>query len=139
MLAPGGRLVFATLGRGTLRELKESYREAAGRMGITLTTGRYGPPLLDQPELVDTLESAGFVGIRTECRTKLEYFPDAHKSIRSLKARGANTPNFRPMSMETERKLMKLMTETYERRFMADGRGYATYEVMFCSCRREAG
>lgn len=136
VLAPGGRLVFATLGRGTLAELKESYREAAGRMGITLAVGRYGPPLMGEAELVNALELAGLTEIETECRTKHEYFPACRDFVRSLKARGANNPNFRPMSFATERTLMSLMCETYERRFTADGRIYASYEVIFCSCRR---
>ncbi len=135
-LAPAGRLVFATLGRGTLAELKESYREAAGRMGITLAAGRYGPPLPGEAELVDALKLAGLDEIATERRTKHEYFPSCSHFIRSLKARGANNPNFRPMSIATERRLMSLMSETYERRFTTDGRVYASYEVIFCSCRR---
>jgi malonyl-CoA O-methyltransferase len=136
VLTPGGRLVFATLGRGTLAELKESYREAAGRMGIKLAAGRYGPSLQGEAELVNALELAGMDEITTECRTKHEYFPSCQAFIRSLKARGANNPNFRPMSFATERRLMSLMSETYERRFTADGRIYASYEVIFCSCRK---
>jgi malonyl-CoA O-methyltransferase len=135
-LTPGGRLLFATLGRGTLTELKESYREAAGRMGITLTAGRYGPSLPGEVELVNALELAGLDEITTECRTKYEFFPSCRAFVRSLKARGANNPNFRPMSFATERRLMSLMSETYERRFSADGSVYASYEVIFCSCRK---
>ncbi len=135
-LAPGGQLVFATLGRGTLAELKESYREAAGRMGITLTAGRYGPSLPGKEELVNAMELAGFDKITVECRTKYEYFPACRDFVRSLKARGANNPNFRPMSLATERRLMSLMSETYERRFCTDGKIYASYEVIFCSCRK---
>ena len=135
-LAPSGLLVFATLGRGTLAELKESYREAAGRMGIKLTAGRYGPPLPDETELADALKLAGLDRLATECRTKHEYFPSCRHFVRSLKARGANNPNFRPMSIAAERRLMSLMSETYERRFMADGRVYASYEVIFCLCRK---
>ncbi|MBW7995841.1 MAG: methyltransferase domain-containing protein [Candidatus Glassbacteria bacterium] len=139
VLEPGGRLVFATMGHGTLRELKESYREAAGRMGIKLAVGRYGPPLMGEPELNNALQAAGYSGIECECRTKLEYFPGCREFIRSLKARGANNPNFRPMSIGAERRLLSLLAETYERRFTSDGLVYATYEVIFCSCRRENG
>ena len=133
-LASGGCLLFATLGRGTLAELRESYREAAGRMGIKLAAGRYGPSLLGEAELVNALEVAGFGEIETECRTKLEYFPGCIDFLRSLKARGANNPNFRPMSLAVERKLLRLMREVYERRFTVDGRVFASYEVIFCRC-----
>ena len=136
-LAPGGKLLFASLGRGTLAELKESYREAAGRMGIKLAAGRYGPPLLGQAELLNALELAGFGSVETETRTKLEYFPGCLDFLRSLKARGANNPNFRPMSLATERRLLHLMREVYERRFTVDGRVYASYEVIFCRCEAE--
>jgi len=137
VLVPGGQLIFATLGRGTLGELKECYREAAGRLGITLTGSRYGPELLDEPELAACLASAGFGDIQLERSAKREFFPDCRTLFRSLKARGANNPNFRPMSLGTERKLMRLVCETYEKRFKVDGQVYASYEVIFGCCRRE--
>jgi malonyl-CoA O-methyltransferase len=138
LLAPGGSMMFATLGRGTLNELKESYREAAGRMGITLTNGRYGPLLLTESELVENLVRAGFTAVVTENITKREFFPGVRELFRSLKARGANNPNFRPMSLGTERKLMGQVKEIYERRFQVDGRVYASYDVIFGCCRRES-
>ena len=136
LLAPGGRLAFATLGPGTLAELKESYSEAAGRLGITLTGSRYGPELPDRDNLTACLKSAGFERIETEVRLKREFFSGCQELFRSLKARGANNPNFRPMSLGTERALMREVCRAYERRFKMDGRVFASYEVIFGCCRK---
>lgn len=131
VLRPGGRLVFATLLRGTFRELRESYRAAAGSLGIRLTASRYGLTLPGAQEVRDLLHQHGFGGIETREQAKFEYFPSAVDFLRSIKARGGNNPNFRPMSLPVERALLKKMTSFYNDRFRIDGRVCVTYEVIF--------
>ena len=137
LIRPGGRLVFATLGRNTFRELKESYRCAAGRMGIRLTAGRYGPPLADEHEISGWLAGAGVSEVRLETRPKLEFFASTLDFMRSIKKRGAANPNFRPMHPATERELLRNLIEFYDRRFRVDGRVFATYEVILASGRKK--
>ena len=136
VLRPGGTLLAATLGRETFRELREAYRTVAGRMGITLTASRYGPLLPEAKELEDSLKRAGFTRISLKRATKYEYFPGAGQFLRSIKKRGANNPNYRPMSLAVERQFMKQVIELYEQRFRTDGRVYAGYEVLFVQCRK---
>ncbi|MFH1071516.1 MAG: methyltransferase domain-containing protein [Candidatus Glassbacteria bacterium] len=137
LLRPSGRLVFATLGRNTFRELKQAYVYSAGRMGIRLAAGRLGPPLADRSEIEGWLQQAGLDEIRLEVRTKLEYFADTLEFMRSIKKRGASNPNFRPMHPATERALLDNLIRFYDRRFRTDGRVYATHEVIFASCRKK--
>ena len=135
-LRPGGRLLFATLGRDTYRELKEAYRTAAGQMGIKLTPSRYGPALPGPCELSDFLLSAGFEKPVLKRQIKYEFFPSAREYMQSIKNRGFNNPNYRPMSIHTERGLMRRTIDFYDRRFRVDGRVYASYEVFFVQSRR---
>lgn len=139
LLRPGGRLVFATLGQETFRELRRAYRTAAGQMGIRLAAGRYGPSLPGAHEVRRTLMSAGFENIVVDSVRKMEFFPCCRDFLRSIKERGANNPNFRPMSLAVERTLMRRVIEYYDRSFNVDGRVYAGYEVIFAEALKDGG
>jgi len=136
VLRPGGRLVFATLVRGTFRELKQAYRAAAGRLGIRLAASRFGPALPGAREITDMLARLGFSAPDVKEQTKLEYFPTARHFLRSIKARGANNPNFRPMSLSVEKALLERMMDFYDERFRVDGLTFATYQVVFIQAQR---
>ena len=136
VLRPRGRLVFASLLRGTYRELREAYRTAAGQLGIRLAASRYGPALPGAVEITDLLGRLGFSTLSLKHQTKFEYFPTARDFLRSIKARGASNPNFRPMSLSTEKALLKKMMDFYDERFRVDGLVYATNEVIFIQARR---
>lgn len=131
LLRPGGRFVFATLGQETFRELRRAYRTAAGQMGIRLAAGRYGPSLPGPHEVRRMLENAGFREITVDSVSKTEFFPCCRDFLHSIKDRGANNPNFRPMSLAVERALMRRVIEYYDRSFKVDGRVYAGYEVIY--------
>ncbi len=135
-LRPGGVLAFATLGRGTFRELREAYRTSAGQMGIKLTAARYGPPLTGEAELEELLARTGFGAIELAARLKHEFYSSAREFFLALKRRGSNNPNYRPMSLPVERTLLRKVAEYYDRRFRVDGRVYAGYEVIFARCRK---
>ncbi|MEA1996321.1 MAG: methyltransferase domain-containing protein [Gemmatimonadota bacterium] len=139
VLRPGGRVLLATLGRGTLHELKESFRTAAGQMGIRLAAERYGPPMTGAPELRDCLEQAGFREVKLKEQVKLEFYPCAREFLLSLKKRGSNNPSFRRMSLPVERTLLRKMIHLYDSRFRVDGRVYASYEVIFASGEKSPG
>lgn len=135
-LRPGGSLLFATLGRDTFRELKEAYRTSAGQMGIKLTPSRYGPPLPGTCELFGFLESAGFEKPVIKRVIKYEFFPSARQYMQSIKNRGFNNPNYRPMNIQVERNFLRKTIDFYDKRFRTDGRVYASYEVFFVHSRR---
>jgi len=135
-LRPGGRLLFATLGRDTFRELKEAYRTSAGQMGIKLTPSRYGPPLPGAHELENFVSSAGFEKPVLKREIKYEFFPSARDYMQSIKNTGSNNPNYRPMSLPVERDLIKKTIDFYDKRFRVDGRVYASYEVIFVQSQR---
>jgi len=136
VLSPGGRLVFASLVRGTYRELREAFRTAAGQFGIRLAASRYGPALPGAAEISGMLERLGFAGLSLKQQTKLEYFPSARDFLRSIKARGSSNPNYRPMSLSTEKALLRKMIDHYDKRYRVDGLTFATYEVVFVQARR---
>ena len=139
LLRPGGRIFFSTLGRDTLKELKESYRSSAGQMGIKLTAGRYGRPLAGPQEIKDCLENTGYTGVSVKEMFKFEFFPSARDFLLSLKKSGANNPNFRPMSLPVERKLLEKVTSFYDKRYRVDGSVYASYQVIFASGKKPGG
>jgi len=139
LLRPGGRLVAATLGRDTFRELRQAYRVSAGKLGIRLAASRYGPALPGAEELRQALAEAGFGRVEVESRPKLEFFPGCREFMLSIKALGASNPNFRPMSLDTERRLMRGVIDYYDRSFQVDGQVFAGYEVLFVSAVKPAG
>ncbi|HUU26674.1 MAG TPA: methyltransferase domain-containing protein [archaeon] len=139
LLRPGGRLIFATLGRGTFRELKEAYRTAAGQMGIKLASARYGLPFIGALEVRDCLIQAGFKGAAVKQYRKFEFFPSSRDFLLSIKKRGANNPDFRPMSLRVERDLLGKMASFYDTRFKVDGHVYASYEVIFAKGEKPGG
>ncbi len=139
LLRPGGRLVAATLGRDTFRELRQAYRVSAGQLGIRLSASRYGPVLPGETELRDCLEHTGFSGIQVESRPKLEFFPGCREFLESIKTLGASNPNYRPMSLSVERRLLNGVIEYYDRHFQVDGRVFAGYEVLFATAVKPGG
>ncbi|MCE5271095.1 methyltransferase domain-containing protein [bacterium] len=139
LLRPGGRLVAATLGRGTFRELRQAYRVSSGRLGIRLAASRYGPVLPGAEELRQMLSEAGFSGVTVESRPKLEFFPGCREFMLSIKALGASNPNFRPMSLDTERRLLQGVIDYYNRSYRVDGQVFAGYEVLFLTAVKPGG
>ena len=135
VLKPGGYLLLATMGRDTFQELKESYRVTAGRMGIKLTASRFGPVMPDLDELRSAVENCNFEILFSEQRTKREFYPSVRHFFRSIKARGTNNPNFRPMKPVAERRLLDGLISYYESRFRMDGRVYASYDVHYICAR----
>ena len=135
VLQPGGYLILATMGRDTFQELKESYRVTAGRMGIKLTASRFGPAMPGLDELKTTIEDCGYDILFSQQRIKREFYPSVKHFFRSIKARGTNNPNFRPMKPVAERRLLDGLISYYESRFRMDGRVYASYDVHYICAR----
>lgn len=119
-LAPGGHLVFTTLGAGTFAE----WREAHAVEGLAPGT----PPFLTVAELAAILPGRQAAPPLVE--PEIERHADARAFLHSLKAIGAGTPGLhhRPLPPGALRRVMARFEQAGSR---------ATYEVVTCHYRRE--
>lgn len=97
LLAPGGKLVFATLGADTFREWRDAHRDLGLPCGARLF-----------PEAVALSWPAGGGGTVEEERLRAEY-PDALSFLRGLKTIGAHLPEpgHRPLAPGDLRRVLR--------------------------------
>lgn len=112
LLAPGGRLMFATLGPQTFTE----WRAAHHALGLACGTPEY-------PGIEEIPWPAGFAW---RCDEELIHQPyaDGHDFVKTLKVLGAGepAPGHRPLSAGAFRRLLASL----------EGGFTATYHVLFC-------
>ncbi len=111
LLAPGGRMMFATLGRKTFIEWREAHRA----LGLVCGTPQYpGPDEFPWP--------AGF-GHRVDEELVRQPYGDGHDFVKSLKALGASepAPGYRPLSPGAFRRLLLSLDSGFT----------ATYHILF--------
>jgi malonyl-CoA O-methyltransferase len=84
VLAPGGVLAVALFGAGTLRELKDAWRAAAGD---SARTHRF----FSLDEVASALAAAGLAARAVFEEELVEHHPDARAVLRALKAIGATS------------------------------------------------
>ncbi|OPZ22756.1 MAG: biotin biosynthesis protein BioC [candidate division BRC1 bacterium ADurb.BinA364] len=123
-LAPGGRIVFAALIEGTLAELAECYRAAAGRSMPALA-------LWSAARCQRALEGAGFAFERFECETLRIGYADAWDVMRSIKRIGATLGGRGPTPALSPRQIEALAMEYTNRFRAAEGGVSASYRVAF--------
>lgn len=111
LLAPGGRLMFATLGRKTFDE----WRAAHGALGLACGTPEY-------PGVEDFPWPRGFAHDMEEELVPQPY-DDGHDFVHSLKALGAGepAPGHRPLSPGSFRRLLATL----------QGEFIATYHILY--------
>ncbi len=128
ILRDGGLFAFALFGRGTLRELKTAYRQAAEiRGGET-------EHLHELPELTTVqraLTTAGFVQVELQRQELVEYHGGVADLLRSLKRIGAGNASSRAPRGLASRRLLQNMTDIYRQRYERDGQIPASYEVVY--------
>ncbi|MBC2670378.1 methyltransferase domain-containing protein [Novosphingobium piscinae] len=119
-LAPGGHLIFTTLGAGTFSEWRAAHRAEGLAPGT--------PPFLQPEALADLLPARQ--AAPPLVTLELAEHADAGAFLRGLKAIGAGTPHsdHRPLPPAALRRVMA--------RFTRDG-ARATYEVITCHYRSE--
>jgi malonyl-CoA O-methyltransferase len=128
VLAPGGRFAFALFGQGTLAELQESYRLAAGRLEREAQHLHAFP---DPDHVRKALQKAGFGGIRLHREDQVEYHGEVGDLLRSLKGIGAgNASPLRPKGLAS-RQVMQEMMDHYRQRFGGPQGIPATYRVIY--------
>lgn len=128
VLKPGGAFRFALFGEGTLRELKESYRQALHRHG---GTGDRTHQFLGTAPVHRSLEQAAFTGIQVWSRDEVEQHPDVPTLLRTLKRIGASNATTSHPAGLGERRIMLSMMEIYEQTYRVEGALPATYQVIY--------
>lgn len=120
-LAVGGFLMFATLGPGSLQELRTLYR-AQGWGDATM-------PFVDMHDLGDMLVSAGFADPVMDQEQLTLSWPDAAALLAELRGLGANVSPSRQAGLRTprwrERLLAALQLEAVQ------GRPSLTFELVY--------
>lgn len=122
VLAPGGLLLFATLGPDTLRELREAWQAVDSRP--------HASAFMDMHDLGDGLIRAGFAGPVLDVEYLTVTYPDVKGVLADLKGLGAtNAASGRPRAL-TGKRAWAAFVQAYESR-RTDGRLPATYEVVY--------
>lgn len=126
VLMPGGTLAFATLGPGTLRELKQAWRSVDDLVHVN----RFAP----RQELENAMQAAGFNDLQWHTEERVLHYPELVTLTRELKALGAHNVNpGGPSGLTGRRKIMALKA-AYEN-FREEGQLPASYEVYYCRAR----
>jgi malonyl-CoA O-methyltransferase len=138
VLRSGGLFCVAFFGEGTLRELRESYREAAAR--------RFGANDLRRDrlhrfrDLADAqrlISESGFEPLLITTETEMEYHASVPDLLRSIKAIGAATADRNDAAGGLGwRGLLNEMASIYDSRYRSDMGIPATYEVIYLVGRR---
>lgn len=123
VLAPGGLLLFTTLGPDTLKELRASWQAVDSTIhvnsfadmhdvGDAMLSGKLSDPVVDMEQITVTYEKAITL-------------------MRDLKAIGAHNMNPQRSHGLTSPRKLSAVTNAYEQFRMADGLLPATYEVIY--------
>lgn len=122
VIAPGGLLMFSTLGPDTLKELRAAYQG----------TDRYTHVnrFIDMHDLGDMLVHAGFADPVMDMEYITLTYADVRALMRDLKAIGAHNVTAGRRPGMTARGLLAAVERNYET-FRSNGRLPATFEVIY--------
>ena len=122
VLRTNGLYLFATMGPGTLRELRESW--------AAVDDGSHVHTFIDMHDIGDALVRAGMEGVVMESEKFTLTYKDCTGLMRDLKALGANNAiTFRHKGL-TGRHKMQRMAQNYEK-YRITGTLPATYEIIY--------
>jgi malonyl-CoA O-methyltransferase len=128
VLKTGGRFAFALFGSGTLAELQDSYRIAAGEAGREV---RHLHAFPDANMVQDAMAKGGFVVTELHQENHVEYHKEVADLLRSLKNIGAgNASPLRPRGLAS-RRIMQGMMNHYRERFGCAKGIPASYQVIY--------
>jgi malonyl-CoA O-methyltransferase len=123
VLAPGGVLLFSTLGPDTLVELRRSWARVDALAHVN--------PFMDMHDVGDALLRAGFADPVMDVERLEVTYPDVSALLRELKNLGAGNALSGRAPGLGGRSRLQAMIEAYERERDADGRIRATCEVVY--------
>ena len=102
VLRPGGLIAFATLGPGTLEELRRSWTEVDNRCHII--------DFIDMHNVGDAMVRAGFGDVVMDAERITVTWPDVPALLRDLRGLGTGNPlSDRPLGLTTPRRLQALV------------------------------
>lgn len=130
VLRTGGLYLFATLGPGTLRELRESW--------VDVDDSRHVHTFIDMHDIGDALVRARMEGVVMESEKITLNYKDCAGLMRDLKALGASNAIASRHKGLTGRHKMRRMEQNYEK-YRTDGSLPATYEVIYGHAWAPAG
>ncbi len=128
VIAPGGLLVFSTLGQGTLHELDTSFAGIDGHRRVL--------PFATTRELEAELATAGFEPIELECKNWITGHNSFKALLASIRGIGANQIGGNRRRGMMGKTAWQAAQDRYEALRDDDGVLPATYEVVFGSARK---
>lgn len=122
VIAPGGLLMFSTLGPDTLKELRESFAEVDGHSHVN--------GFQDLHDIGDALMASGFRDVVVDAERITLTYPDVMPLMKDLKSLGAHNVTSGRQRALTGKQRMQAMIRAYEGRREA-GVLPATYEIIY--------
>ena len=123
VLRPGGLLTFSTLGRDTLKELRQSWRAVDDQVHVN--------HFLDLQEIGDRMVQSGFAETVTSVdRFQLSY-PDVMSLMRDLKGLGATNVNQGRRRGLMGRSVLRQLEQAYHPFLDSSGQFPAAWEVVY--------
>ena len=122
VLKPGGRLVFATFGPDTLKELKAAW----ARVDDGVHVNRF----FSKDEILDFLKMAGFQRIQFQSESWIREYPSVMALMQELKGLGAHHVNQATQRKLTTKTQLRRMIQNYESECSATTI-VATYDLFF--------
>ncbi len=166
VLRPGGVFTFSTLGPGTLKELRTCYVETLNIKRADNTVFEIPnpksqirnqknalPPFIgfsEEKTIFSAFENTGFSDISIETTNNIQTYPDMWTLLKTMKTIGAGNPFKEGNKSLARGSLLKRMADVYEDVFSKKGSLthhsslttdhciYATYEVLFVKCVKQA-
>lgn len=129
VLAPGGMLMFSTLGPDTLMELRQSFHG--------LDQAAHVNPFIDMHDLGDALLRHGFTEPVMDMEKIIMTYRDVRSVIRDLKAIGAHTVMNGQRRGLLGKEAWQRIEETYEK-YRCNGTLPVTYEVVYGHAWKES-
>ena len=130
VLAPGGLMVFSTLGPDTLKELRASWLEADGFNHVNA--------FADMHDLGDALVRAGLKDVVVDAERITRTYRSVFDLMRDLKSLGAHNVTAGRQRGMTGKRRLHAMAQAYER-YRENGLLPASYEVVYAHAWKLVG
>lgn len=128
ILKPGGQAAIATLGTGTLFELKNAWAEVDELQHVN--------EFQVFPQWQMALKQAGLILEKSQIENKVLRFESVMQLMRELKAIGAHNVNAKARKSLTGKTRIQKLAKAYQPFLTATGDYPATYEVMYLMIKR---
>jgi len=132
-LKPGGCLIYATFGKQTFYELKQSFSSAKKVLNLE-KSGQHGPDFISLEQL-STISKDLDMQAEFKEENMVEKFSSVKEFLLSVKKIGANNAVKEGKAFVNRSLILRMITE-YEQQFLRRGRVPATYHVIYGKHRK---